>query len=299
MSAFHLSLTFAFLAMILWGFGDFMIQKTVRKIGDLQTLFWINLTAGLVLLPFIMSDLKAILSWPNIAYLVAMTAIDLLYSIFMFKAYDKGKLSVVEVVMIGELPFTIILGLIFFQEKLSILQWLAIVLIISGVFYISRRRKTWLDRIKESFGGKKTVWEKGVFLAIAAFIFSAIYNFMIALSARNISAFAAVWFPWTLSSLILFFYMNRKQGIGSLQKNSLGNTNLILLTALVDVAAWVCYALATSQEEISIITAIVAGYAVIAMALGVRYNNEQIGRWQYFGAAMVFCGVAIMSLISG
>ncbi len=35
----ELSILFAFCAMICWGFGDFLIQRTVRKIGDVEALF--------------------------------------------------------------------------------------------------------------------------------------------------------------------------------------------------------------------------------------------------------------------
>ena len=187
MSSFQITLIFAFSAMILWGVGDFLIQRTVKKVGDFQTLLWIDLIAGLVLIPFVLSDLSAIFSTENMASLILMTLIDLLYGLFLFKAYDQGKLSVVEVVMIGELPFTIFLGLIFFRERLDLVQISLIALIIIGIFLISKTKATWLDRIKEFFTGKTVIWECGVLLAVAAFIFSAIYNFLTAVNARYIT----------------------------------------------------------------------------------------------------------------
>lgn len=298
MSSFQITLIFSFSAMILWGIGDFLIQRVVKKVGDFQTLLWIDLIAGLVLIPFVLGDLPAIFSRANMMSLILMTFIDLLYGLFLFKAYDQGKLSVVEVVMIGELPFTIILGLIFFRERLDILQICVIALIIIGIFLISKTRSTWLDKAKGFFTGKSFVWEKGVLLAIAAFIFSAIYNFLTAVNARNISAFTAVWFPWMLSSLLLFVYISYNRGLKSLWQNSINNKRLILLTGIIDTAAWVFYAFATAREELSIITAIVAGYAVIAMVLGVKYNKERISTWQYFGASLVFFGVVVMSFVS-
>lgn len=37
-----LGILFAFVAMLFWGFGDFMIQKSTRKIGDWETVFLIT-----------------------------------------------------------------------------------------------------------------------------------------------------------------------------------------------------------------------------------------------------------------
>ena len=119
MPTLQLTIIFALAAMVLWGLGDFLIQKTVKRIGDFQTLLVIDLMAGILLIPFIWRDLSAIFYWPNFISLVIMTLIDLFYGLFLLKAYDQGKLAVIEMIMIGELPSTIILGLIFFHEKLQ------------------------------------------------------------------------------------------------------------------------------------------------------------------------------------
>jgi len=298
MSVLQFSIIFAFLAMLCWGVGDFFIQRTVKKLGDFKTLLWINFIGGLGLTPFIIKDLPVIFTGLNLLSLVIMTIIQLAYGMFLFKAYDRGKLSVVEVVMIGELPVTIILGLIFFGERLSWSQLLIVIVIISGIFFISKTRGNWLDRIKEFFTGRRRIWEKGVIFSIGAVLFSAAYNFFTAFNSREISAFTAVWFPWLLSSLILLVYAIWKQGWKSFRQESYSAWRLILITGVLDTLGWLSYALALIKEELSIITAIVAGYAVIAMILGIKFNKEKIGAWQYFGAALVFGGAIAMCFLT-
>lgn len=298
MPTLQLTIIFALAAMVLWGLGDFLIQKTVKRIGDFQTLLVIDLMAGILLIPFIWRDLSAIFYWPNFISLAIMTLIDLFYGLFLLKAYDQGKLAVIEMIMIGELPSTIILGLIFFHEKLNFLQTLIIVMVIVGIILVAKSRSTLLSKLREFFTGRPVIWEKGVLFAVAAFIFSAIYNFLTAVNARSISVFTAVWFPWMLSSLILLTYVAYKKGLKSLWRNSLKNKRLILFTGIIDIIAWVFYAFATVRGEISVIATIVAGYAVIALILAVKFNNERLSFWQYFGATIVFLGVIIMSFIS-
>lgn len=129
-----------------------------------------------------------------------------------------------------------------------------------------------------------------------AFIFSALYNFLTAVNARNISAFTAVWFPWMLSSLFLLLYIVFKQGLKSFWRSSVNHKGLIVATGIIDTAAWLFYAFAISREDISIITAIVAGYAVIAIILGVKFNGERLSYWQLFGMFLVLFGVMMISL---
>lgn len=53
-------ITFAFIAMFCWGFGDFLIQKSTRKFGDWETLLLISLVGVIILFPFIYKDLPSL-----------------------------------------------------------------------------------------------------------------------------------------------------------------------------------------------------------------------------------------------
>ena len=51
----------AFAAMLSWGIGDFWIQKSARKVGDLEALFFITLFGAFVLSPFAYPRLPTLL----------------------------------------------------------------------------------------------------------------------------------------------------------------------------------------------------------------------------------------------
>jgi drug/metabolite transporter (DMT)-like permease len=42
----------AFIAMLCWGVGDFLIQKSTRKLGNVETLFLITFFGAIVLFTF-------------------------------------------------------------------------------------------------------------------------------------------------------------------------------------------------------------------------------------------------------
>ena len=57
-----IGILFAFAALIFWGFGDFLIQRSTRKFGDWETLFLIATFGAIVLTPFVRNDLAQIFS---------------------------------------------------------------------------------------------------------------------------------------------------------------------------------------------------------------------------------------------
>lgn len=294
---FNITILFSFLAMFSWGIGDFFVHRVVKRIGYLEALLWINLTAAIGLLPFVIKDIPLMWQKENIVPILLITIANIVFSLLLLKAYSKAKLSVVDVILLGELPVTIILGMIFFKERLSWLQLIIIIFIIFGVFLISRGPKSYWHKIKEVFWKKRTNWEKGLFFALFAIIFSGIYNFLTALNAREISPLMAVWAPWTISSFILFGALLYKKGLKTFWQNSLANKQVIFLAGTIDTAAWVFYSSAVARQDISIITAIVTGYAVIALFLDVKYNKQKIAYWQYIGAALVVIGSIAISLL--
>ena len=290
-----LAIVFAFLAMIAWGVGDFLIQKTVKKIGNLEAMFWINIIAGLGLLPLVIKDIPLMLDPVNLWPIILITVTDFLFAYFLFRAYQQGKLSVVETVLLAEIPLTIILGLVFFHEYLSLTQLVFILLIVIGIFLISRPKPSRWVKFKNFFLGQGRVWEKGLGLSLVAVIFSAFYNLLTAVNARNISAFAAVWIPWVVVSIFLAVFISYKQGFKDLWERTLKFKGLVLATGIIDTAAWVFYALAVIRKDMAIVTAIVSGYAVIAMFLDVKFNKQSIGAWQYLGACLVVGGAVAIS----
>ena len=91
---FELSILFAFCAMLFWAFGDFLIQRSTRKIGDLESLAIIGIIGSIMLLPFVFHDLKLIFSTQNVVLLSVLGVFTFVTSILNFEALKEGKLSI-------------------------------------------------------------------------------------------------------------------------------------------------------------------------------------------------------------
>jgi drug/metabolite transporter (DMT)-like permease len=282
------AILWAFGAMIGWGIGDFLIQRTVRKIGAVETLLWITFFSSFALLPLIFHDLPS-LTWHQIINLIILGLVGFASGFVHMKALEIGKLSVVEIILSIELPLTILLGIIFLSEKLNLNQIILIIILFIGIIMISVDFK----RVD-----KKDFLEKGALLAILSSGLISVVNFLTALQAKEISPIMALWLPWLACGVFCFGYMISRGQTKSFIKNCRSSWKLILLMVIFDTAAWVAYVMAVAEKELSITIAITESFVVIAMILGVIFNKEKINKIQYLGAALAIIGSLSIGLIS-
>ena len=286
--ALELSVLFAFGAMLSWGIGDFLIQKTTRKIGDIETLAFIGIIGSIVLLPFVFGQIHLIFSPENALLFFLLGALAFFVAVFNFEALKQGKLSVIDVILEIELPVTVILAFLFFRETFSFPQLFLMLLVFLGIVLISA----------ESLSIKKhRLIEKGVFLALITAIGMGFVNFLTASASRHASPLLAIWVPWLIVSIISVFFIWRREGLQKFFKNGLRFKKLVVAVGLIDTLAWLFFAFAVSQAHLSITTAITESYPAIAMFLGIWLNKEKILPHQFAGAGIALIGSVALGFI--
>ena len=274
-----LILFFAFSATLCWGIGDFLIQRTVRKVGNIEALFFIGIIGAVLLIPVVWNEL-ALLTMRNIWILILLGAITFIAAVIDFEALKQGKISVIEVIIELELPLTVIIGFGIFRELFSFYQGLLLIPVFLGIVLMA---------VKD-FGelGKhlKKGLEKGALLGVFTAIGLALVNSLTAYSARTVSPLLAVWVPWVVFMLICFFVILKRGDFKNLMKNSFNFKWLILSMGIMDTAAWLFYAKAVSGYNLGIITAITESYPAVAMFLGFTINKEKVKGYQFFGGVI-------------
>ncbi|HIH31905.1 TPA: DMT family transporter [Candidatus Woesearchaeota archaeon] len=280
-----IGILFAFGAMLLWGIGDFLIQRTTRKVGDIQALAWIGIIGSVGLLPFAWNDMHLLLIKENIILLVFLGLIVFVSAILNFEALKKGKLGIIDVVLEIELPITILLSFVFLKEILSLTQMILVIVILIGIILVATK----------SFTHWRTKIERGVILAIIAAVLYGAVNFYTGTSSKNISPILAVWFPWMMFTVFCLIIIWKREGFSTFIDNAKKFKILILFMGIFDTTAWICYSYAVHNHEISIITAITESYPAIALFLGLWFNKEIIKKHQYLGAALALIGSVILA----
>ena len=144
----------AFVAMLCRGFGDFLIQKSTRKIGDWEALFFITLFGAVVLFPFAYKKLPAIFAGPSETLIVLGVLCVVLFfaAILDFEALRVGKLAVVEPIWSFEVPVSALLAFFILAERLSLIQILLIAALLVGLALVSLKDKFKFSKISYGAG---------------------------------------------------------------------------------------------------------------------------------------------------
>ncbi len=266
----------AFSAMILWAVGDFLIQKSTRKVGDLEALAFIGIIGTLGLIPFMIKDFDKLFSVSNLILLLVLGIVSFVAALFDLEALRIAKLSTTDIIIELELPITILMGYFFFKEGLSIMQFVITSFIFVGILLVAT----------ESFSHWKLKWERGILLAFLAAVGMGLINFLTSASSRDISPIMAVWAPWFILTVFCLVLIYKRGDFPKFAKNASKFKWLLLSMGIIDTAAWVFYSFAVFNENIGLITAITESYPAVALFLGVWLNKEKINWHQYLGAAL-------------
>jgi drug/metabolite transporter (DMT)-like permease len=285
-----MGLGFAFLAIISWGIGDFLIQKSARRFGDWLALFFITAFAAIALTPFVITSLPELFSnAAGLAVLVLAGFIILIAGLLDFEALKQGKLSVIEPIYTFEIIITTALAWFIVGEKLDLIELLMIGCVVLGIILVST--KSFSD-----WSFKKV--EKGVFLAISATFLMGGVNFLFGVGSRLTDPLMVNWFTSLFMAIITGCYLIYNNQLKSLASNWRDHKKLIFGAGIFDAMAWVSYSYAMLYLPIAIATGITETYVVLASALGLIFNKEKLKKHQWLGFVITILAAISLAFIA-
>lgn len=289
MASFGIALSF--LALLGWGFGDFFIQRAARSIGSLRALFFIAASGAMILFPFVVRDLPAIFTSSSPFWIIPLTsAFGLLPALAFFEGLRVGKITVVEPILILELPITVALSVFIRQEHIQLLQTMAIALVFAGMMLVVMKR---LPHFRKSLA-----LERGALFALAAACGLGLGNFIVGVSSQNVGPMVTIWFShfcFAAYCLILLILRHETKGLLRAFWNA---KSKIASQVAFDLTAWLSFAHATTLIPISIATTISEAYIILASLLGIFVNHERIKKHQWIGIALAVLGALTLSFSS-
>jgi drug/metabolite transporter (DMT)-like permease len=287
---YELGILLAFAALICWGVGDFLVQRSSRRFGDWETLFFISLFATLAIFPFIYSDLPGLFSNENYWILIIVSVIMFIASMLDFEALKQGKLAIMDPVFALEVPVTALLAYFVLGESLSLAEIILISSIVVGLVMVS---------IKTTNFKAKHLMEKGVFLAITTAFFMGLGNFFVGFSSRLTNPLLTMWVLHAFALIISFFYLLSQKKLGKAFLDVEEHEGLVVSLAIIDNGAWVFYAFAASLAPIAIVVAISESYIGLAVILGLVFNNEKLHPWQEVGLVLAMVSAISLAAVAG
>lgn len=277
--------------MICWGFGDFLIQRSIRKIGDWETLFLITFFGVILLLPFAWNDIGIMLTNMGTGFIILVVGGVILFvaALLEFEALKRGKISVVEPAWSLEIPAAGILAFLILGETLTGYQVLLIIFLIFGLFLISFRGQAF---------SKSFFLEKGVTISIIAAIIMGCANFFVGWGARETTPLAVNFAVCLIAALGSGIFLGiRGKLLGSF-KHLVISPKVMLPMIFLDNIAWIAFAYGMVLAPIGITVALSESYIIIAVILGFLLNKERLERHQYLGLALAVVAAVALAAFS-
>lgn len=286
---FETGILFAFGALVFWGFGDFLIQRSARKLGDWEPLLIISGFGAVVITPFVYGDIQNLVfaSDYNFFILLGASILILFAALFDFEALRKGKLAIIEPILAFEVPVSVLLAFSLLNESLPTIQTIFISMLLMGIIMVSLKsrhlsRKVWL--------------EKGAVLAIIGAVLMGSTNFIVGIASRETNFLIVNWFMNIVLTLLCAFYILVNRRTRKFVLHIKQNKKLLLGMSICDNLAWICYAAAATFIPIAIAVGISEAYIVLTTLLGIIINKEVLLRHQKVGLLLALFGVIALAI---
>ena len=289
----QVGIAFAFVAMLCWGFGDFLMQRSARRIGNMETLFAISLFGAFILLPFVYGDIISMFTGEQNkvgALLVVASAILFVAALLDIESLRIGKLAVVEPIWSFEIPVSGILAFFVLNERLDVFQYILIAILLVGLCLVS---------FKEKHISGRFLLEDGVWLAFVAAITMGVANFFVGWGARMTSPITVNFFTSAFIAIIVGTYLVGTGRMKGMKKATRDNQQLIIPMIISDNVAWIAFAYAMSLAPLGIAVALSESYIIVAVILGILVNGEKLQKHQKLGLIIALVAATVLAAITG
>jgi len=278
------------IAMLSWGIGDFLIQKSTRKVGDWETLL---ATAGfgtVILIPFVWRTVPLLFADPKGLFILVGSALVLtVAAILTFEALKEGKLAIVEPIWPLEIPAASILAFALLGDKITTFQLVLIVLLIIGLMLVS-------------FRGKVLAWkhfaEKGVYIAVAGSVLMGFADFLLGWGSRVTDPVTANFVLNIIMTVVCLVFLVARGRTGQAVRDIYHSRGLLLMMAVSDNVAWLAYAYAMTVIPIAVATGLSESSVIIAVLLGLSMNHEKLEKHQKVGLVVALASAVALAFIT-
>lgn len=273
----------AFSALICWGVSDLITKIFLNKDSKWKLLFLGQLFgAVLILIAYlIFGDLSITLS-SSLGYLLILGIINFLGMYTFYKALHLKGMALTLPITNSWAFIAVVLSAIFYKEHATLLQYLAIILILFGVFVITFKKEA------------RIFFDNTFIFAIISMIMWGLFFFL--LKIPNL-IFGAVIVTVSVKLLTSFF------SVPILLKNKINlfqtkYTSLfyILIIGILDSVGFLVYTYAMNYSPVSITAPIISATPVLTVFLGVTILKEKLTKRHFIGIAFAVMGLIIISL---
>jgi len=269
-----------------WGLYDFLGGVFAKQIGPFKSFFWSQL-AGLTSVLLLAAVLGTSIGVPTVV-VVLLPIAAILYSagyLFFFKGLEIGNVSIVAATMNLWAVFTMLFAFAFMGQRLSPIQTLGVLMIISGATLASLK---WSEIGNRSFQLSVGVKEA----AVGAFFFGIFWNVSQVISEE------IGWLRTTLFvklgivlCLLLFSLLARREiALATIPART---RYAIILMGIIEAAAVAVVNFGLTIGDAILITPVASALSLVTITLAIVFLKEKVTRLQGLGMVTAVIGIVV------
>lgn len=286
MSTAILSILSGIAGMFGWGIYDFLGGVYTKQIGPFKSFFWSQL-AGLISALLLIFVFTISLDVP-ILIIILIPIASIFYSagyLFFFKGFEMGNVSIVAATMNLWAVFTMLFAFIFMGQRLSTIQSLGVLMIISGVTLASIN---WSDIGNQGFqlsaGVKETV--------LGAFFFGVFWNISEVISEEIGWLSTTVFVKLGIILFLLLFSFLIKREL-DLTKAAPKTKYMVVLMGVIEAGAVAIVNYGLTIGGAILITPIASALSIVTITLAIIFLKDKVTKLQALGVITAIAGIIV------
>lgn len=284
-----MSLVFAFLAFFGWGVGDIFGTISTRKIGAYSTTIWFvafQFLIFIVLAPFFLADLKG-LTLSLLVINLALGLVSVVASTTFYEAMGAGNAPLAGTIVSSFAALTVILSIIFFHERLTPGQIIAILTIFLGIIISTLDLKT--------FKQHRLLNSRLTFYALVSMVSWGIYWAFLKIPVAQIGWYWPIVFSQITYPILLIVMKIRKI---KLVRPTRSIFPFLFLNSLILGIGSFSYNLGIQRGLVAVVAPISGAYSVLFAILAYFVFRDPLTKRERGGIAITLLGIVLLSFFS-
>jgi drug/metabolite transporter (DMT)-like permease len=281
-----------------WGSADLCARFATRKIGTFRTMLYMQLSSFLLLtllMPLLggwghLTDGSGSAVW---AWGVLAGCLNTSSTLALYRSFEIGKMSIVAPVSASYPVLTIVLSM-FTGEGLTMTRIVGMALTISGVVLVARGDDVSNDANAIDSATQPQKQNLGVGWALYSAVGFGVMFWL--LGVRIVPLVGAVPSVWIirLTSVVVtsIAIVSTRNSLAVPTKQA---APWILGTGVLDTNAYLLNNFGMKLEQISVVSVLASLYGAVTVGLAAVLLKERISRMQWFGIALIFAGIVLIS----
>lgn len=269
-----------------WGIYDFLGGVFAKQIGPFKSIFWSQF-AGLISV-FFLAFVFAINVNVSLLIIILSAIAAMIYAagyLFFFKGFEVGNVSIVAATMNLWAVFTMLFAFLFMGQRLSTMQTLGVLMIITGATLASLK---WSDMRNQGFQLSAGVREA----IVGAFFFGVFWNISEIISEEIGWLLTTLFIKFGIIIFLLIFSFLVKREI-SLSTAAVQTKYMVVLMGIIEAGAVALVNYGLTIGDAILITPIASALSIVTITLAIIFLKDKVTKLQGVGIMMAIVGIVL------